>query len=125
MPKPLVLIIEDSTYLSESLKDLVKIAGYDVEVATTGREGILLAKDKQPNLILLDIRLPDIDGYEVYNEIKSNQWGKALNVVVLTASESIETVAKEMNLPVEKILFKPRCDASYLIERIKQEINPI
>ncbi len=125
MPKPLVLIIEDSAYLSESLKDLVKIAGFDVAVANTGREGILLAREKQPKLILLDIRLPDIDGYEVYHEIKNKPWGKNINVVVLTASESVETVAKNIDLPLDKVLFKPRCDVSYLIEKIKQEINPI
>lgn len=113
-----VLVIEDSNYLAESLNDMLELSGYKPILANGGRDGVKLATSKHPDLILLDIRLPDIDGYEVYRQITATKWGKTAKIVILTASESIENISKNIDLPLERVLFKPEWSIPDLIEKI-------
>lgn len=115
-----VLIIEDSPYLAESLADMLAIRGIDSTIAPNGREGVSLALARHPDLILLDIRLPDIDGYEVYRQLRADEWGQAAKIVVLTASESIDTISKNIDLPRAYVLYKPDWSAPKLLERIAE-----
>jgi DNA-binding response OmpR family regulator len=80
---------------------------YESIHSPTGREGVAAALQHHPDLILLDIRLPDISGYEVYNQVRATDWGKSVKIMVLTASESIENIAKNIDLPRADVLFKP------------------
>ena len=122
MSKKKILIIEDSLYLAESLADMLTIKKYIPIIAANGLTGVSIALKEKPDLILLDIRLPDIDGYEVYRRIRKNKWGGKAKIIVLTASESIDRIAKNIDLPLEKILFKPEWSAPDLLERISQEL---
>jgi DNA-binding response OmpR family regulator len=123
MSKKSVLVIEDSPYLAESLADMLDMHGYEALVAPSGREGVTLAIEKKPDLILLDIRLPDIDGYEVYRRLREDSWGKSANILVLTASESIENISKNINLPVDDILFKPEWSVVDLLAKIDSRLH--
>ncbi len=114
-----ILVVEDSTNLAESLNDMLTIAGHKTIVATSGREAIDLAFQNKPDLILLDIRLPDIDGYEVYRQIKERSGNTPVHIVVLTASESIENISKNIDLPQERILFKPDWSVPDLLKKIE------
>jgi DNA-binding response OmpR family regulator len=107
MEKPTVLVIEDSSYLADSLIDMLDMYHYKSIHCPTGRGGVAAALQYHPDLILLDIRLPDINGYEVYNQVRATDWGKSVKIMVLTASESIENIAKNINLPRADVLFKP------------------
>ena len=118
MNKKTVLVIEDSPYLAESLVDMMNIKGHGALVAATGREGIRMAIEEKPDLVLLDIRLPDIDGYEVYQAIRQDSWGKNASIMVLTASESAKNIMKNIDLPDEKILYKPEWSAQDLVAKI-------
>lgn len=123
MTKKKILIIEDSPYLAESLVDMLTIKGYEPLVAPSGRDGVALAIEQQPDLILLDIRLPDIDGYEVYRRIRENDWGAKAKIIVLTASESIENISKNIDLPKEDVLFKPDWSVFDLLLKISEKIK--
>ncbi|MCB9816894.1 response regulator [Candidatus Nomurabacteria bacterium] len=123
MSQKTVLVIEDSPYLAESLEDMLAIKGHKALIAPNGREGAMMAIEHQPDLILLDIRLPDIDGYEVYRRIRENDWGKDSNIMVLTASESTENISKNIDLPTDLILFKPEWSVPDLLERIEEQLK--
>jgi DNA-binding response OmpR family regulator len=123
MSKPTVLIIEDSPYLAESVQDLLEIHNYQVHVAAHGQAGVAYALAHHPDLILLDIRLPDISGYEVYRQIRADKWGKHAAVTVLTASESLEEIAKNISLPLKYILFKPEQSLTDLLSHVQQRIG--
>lgn len=123
MSRPTILIIEDSPYLAESLVDMLHLKDFNAIVALNGREGVELAVTRKPDLILLDIRLPDIDGYEVYRRIKEDAWGATAKIVVLTASESTEIISKNIDLPPERILFKPEWSVQALLEKIEAVIK--
>lgn len=119
MEQKTVLIIEDSVYLAESLVDMLEMNGHIALVAKNGREGIEIALAQHPDLVLLDIRLPDIDGYEVYRNIRDDKWGKKANIVILTASESIENISKNIDLPKDHVLFKPDWSMRDLLTHIE------
>lgn len=123
MDKKKILIIEDSPYLAESLADILTLRDFHTLVAQNGRDGVELAVSEKPDLILLDIRLPDIDGYEVYQRIRDDEWGKDARVMVLTASESVETISKNINLPVDDIMFKPDWGAKDLLQKIEDKVG--
>ena len=67
-----VLIIEDSLDISESLKLLIEMEGYEAIVANSGSEGCRMAQDEKPDLILMDLSLPDRSGIEVTREVRSS-----------------------------------------------------
>lgn len=122
MEQKRILIVEDSSYLAESLVDMLEIKNYVPLVAPTGREAVEMAITEQPDLILLDIRLPDIDGYEVFRRIRANQWGATAKIMVLTASESTENISKNIDLPSDYVLFKPEWSVSDLLQRIEERL---
>ncbi|MCA9358909.1 response regulator [Candidatus Kaiserbacteria bacterium] len=122
MSKKTVLVIEDSSYLAESLVDMLSMKDFNALVAPNGREGVSIAVEQKPDLILLDIRLPDIDGYEVYRRIREDSWGKKANIVVLTASESTENISKNIDLPSDRVLFKPDWSVKDLLNKIEDII---
>lgn len=122
MEQKRILIVEDSAYLADSLVDMLEMNNYIPLVAATGKLAVELALNEQPDLILLDIRLPDIDGYEVYRRIRKTEWGATVKIMVLTASESIENISKNINLPVEHILFKPEWSMADLLKQIAQRL---
>lgn len=123
MKKKKILVIEDSPYLAESLNDMLDISGFESILALNGREGVSLAIEHQPDLILLDIRLPDIDGYEVYRRIRENDWGAKANILILTASESTENISKNIDLPKDDVLFKPEWSVQDLITKIQERLS--
>ncbi len=118
-----VLVIEDSAYLAESLADMLNMSGYEPILAANGRDGLEMAIEKEPDLTLLDIRLPDIDGYEVYKGIRETKWGKKAKIIVLTASESIENISKNIDLDREFVLFKPEWSMPDLLKKMKEVIE--
>lgn len=123
MPQKTILVIEDSPELADSLQDILEMEGYNPVVCLNGKDGIAKALEVQPDLVILDIRLPDIDGYQVYQRIRaSGDWGANAKVMILTASESIENISKNVDLPVEYVLFKPEMSISTLVLKIKERL---
>lgn len=118
-----VLIIEDSAYLAESLIDMLEMGGYQTIHAHAGEVGVAQAIEHEPDLVLLDIRLPDISGYEVYRRIRETPWGKTARIMILTASESVDNIAKNIDLPLEYVLFKPEWSLQDLLQRIQQRLT--
>lgn len=123
MSQKTILVIEDSPYLAESLIDMINMKGHNAISAMNGSDGVNKALDEHPDLILLDIRLPDIDGYEVYRRIREDDWGKKAKIMVLTASESIENISKNIDLSKELILFKPEWSVKDLLQRIESLLD--
>ena len=81
-----VLVVDDNEDNRRILRDLLRLgAGYTVIEATTGEEGVASAKARTPDLILMDIQLPGIDGYEATRRIKGNPATKDIPIIVVTS----------------------------------------
>jgi len=118
-----ILIIEDNHTLTESLCDILSLDDYEVTATSSGREGLEKALKLHPDLIILDIKMPDMDGYQVFAALRKDIWGKQARVLILTASESIEQISKNVDLPTKYVLFKPKVSVEQLREVIKARLS--
>lgn len=80
-----VLIVEDNEKNLKLARDLLRIGGFAVIEATAGRQGVELARSRRPHLVIMDIQLPDIDGWEALRMIRGDPAAKDLVVVAVTA----------------------------------------
>ena len=80
-----ILVIEDQEDNRRILRDLLKSAGYEVIEAVTGEEGVTMAEAHRPDLILMDIQLPGLDGYEATRRIKANSALRHIPIVAVTS----------------------------------------
>ena len=80
-----ILVIEDHEENRRLLRDLLTSAGYEMIAAVTGEEGLRLAEERRPDLILMDIQLPGLDGYEVTRRLKANPALRRIPVIVVTS----------------------------------------
>ena len=81
-----VLIVEDNEKNMKLARDVLQAKGYQTLEAVTGEEGVKLAREKKPDLVLMDIQLPGINGIEAFKQIRGNATTKGIPVVALTAS---------------------------------------
>jgi two-component system, cell cycle response regulator DivK len=81
-----VLIVEDNEKNMKLARDVLQAKGYKTLEAVTGEEGVKLAKEKKPDLILMDIQLPGINGIEAFKQIRGDANTKSIPVIALTAS---------------------------------------
>ena len=80
----LILIVEDEAKTLKLIRDLLQVSGFTTIEATDGKQGVELAKESKPDLILMDIMMPKMDGYTACYAIKKDKATKAIPVVILT-----------------------------------------
>ena len=105
MSDPTVLIIEDDSTLLRGLKDNFQSHGYRVQTACDGRKGLEAALDGSPDLILLDIMLPEINGYEICRLIRERQLD--MPIIMLTAKGQEEDIVRGLDLGADDYVTKP------------------
>jgi DNA-binding response OmpR family regulator len=118
MPKTKVLVIEDDRSLAEVLSYNLKTAGYEVLAASDGQDGLLKAQTKAPDIVVLDLMLPVVDGLDVCRRLRADSSTKDLLIVMLTAKaeESDELIG--FSLGADDYVTKP-FSVKVLLERIK------
>ncbi|MGB4549930.1 MAG: response regulator [Syntrophales bacterium] len=103
--KTTILIIEDERLLSNSLKKALTKTGYSVLTAATGKDGLGLLGESSPDLVLLDVRLPDTDGMEVLRII--NKMDNPPPVIIMTAFSGIKGAVESIKLGAYDYIAKP------------------
>ncbi len=112
-----ILVIEDEVVVSQPLAKRLESAGYDVHVEAFGKTGLQHAADSKPDLVVLDIKLPDISGYEVCKKLRELYNNSALPIVMLTCmTEAIDQV-RGFTQGADAYLTKPY-DANELLKTI-------
>lgn len=101
-----ILIIEDSHSQAVAFRLLLEQAGYQVTVAPDGMAGLRLAAENQPRLIVLDIDLPRMNGFQVLARLKRGSATAAIPVIMLTHREHINDVTQALDLRADDYLFK-------------------
>ncbi len=113
-----ILLIEDDPFLIDIYTTKLKEAGFGVEVASDGESAVRKTKEKKPDLVILDIVLPNVDGWEVLKQIKAEF--KNLKVIILSNLGQKEEVEKGMKLGATKYLIKAHYTPSQVVEEIKK-----
>lgn len=113
-----ILFIDDEERLLEVMKTNLEIEGYDVITAISGRTGLASAVVDQPDIIILDIMMPDIDGWEIARRLRSDPSTKYIPIVMLTALDEPHHVVKGFESGADDYLAKP-FDNAELFARVK------
>ncbi len=115
-----ILIVDDDEAVLKSLGDYFERIGYSVVRATTGKGGITAYQQQQPDVVILDLKLPDIDGLQVLEALR--QW-RAI-VILLTGYGDIPTAVRAMQLGAENFLTKP-IDLPHLVASVERGLEKI
>lgn len=118
-----ILLVEDDPFLIDIYTTKLKGAGFSVEVATDGEEGLRKAREKPPSLIVLDIVLSQIDGWEILKQIQADKKLKVIPVVILSNLGQKNEVEKGMKLGAAKYLIKAHYTPSEVVEEIKNVLE--
>lgn len=124
--KNVLLIIEDEKTLSDTLEERLTSEGFEVFKAADGDEGLKLALDKHPNLILLDLLMPKVDGITMLKELRKDAWGKRASVIILTNVESSDKIADTIGLGFGNIfeyIIKTNWSLDDVVARIKERLK--
>ena len=123
MPSKTILIVDDELSILVPLQFLMEKEGYRVKLAQSGKEAIEKIHDIQPDLILLDIMLPDLDGYEIYQMIRNRREWESIRVIFLTAKNRDADIAKGLAMGADAYITKPFSNTE-LMEKIRKLIGP-
>ena len=118
MPKK-ILIVDDEPNIIVPLEFLMEQNNYKVKVAENGEQALELIATYKPDLILLDIMLPGMDGYEVCQKIRMNPKYKTIKIIFLSAMARTIDIAKGMGLDADDYITKPFSN-SYVVDRINE-----
>ncbi len=105
--KAQILIVEDDLDLAEMLNAYFRVQGYEVQTAAWGEEAVRIARDSAPDLVVLDIRLPDIDGYEVCRRLRTDRRTQNMPIIFLTEKRDRVDKLSGLELGVVDYITKP------------------
>lgn len=115
-----ILVVDDDRAINELIKVNLKLSGYEVVQAFDGIEGFALAKQEMPNMVILDVMMPNVDGYTVAQRIRQCEPIKDLPILMLTALSQISDKGKGFDIGVDDYLVKP-----FDMEELKMRVRAI
>ena len=118
-----ILFIEDEAALQKTFGDILGQEGHKMISAMDGEEGFRLAKSEQPDLILLDLILPKLNGFEVLKRLKEEKATEDIPVIVLTNLEGMGDVEKALELGAMTYLVKANYSLEEVLQKIKQALG--
>ena len=105
VPKKTILLIEDEPHIVMGLKDSLEFEGFNVLAASKGRDGVALARAENPDAVILDLMLPDLNGYAVCEEIR--RWNSLVPIVMLTARSQETDKIRGLDAGADDYVTKP------------------
>jgi len=118
-----VLIVEDDPFLSEMYATKLTQEKFEVEIAIDGKEAVRKAKELKPDLILLDIVLPKMDGFEALQKIKKDPETQKIKVIALTNLGQKEEVEKGLKLGADDYIVKAHFTPSEVIAKVRDVLK--
>lgn len=118
-----IAIIEDDAVISQMYRMKFEAEGYEVETASNGKLGVDLVEKMRPDIILLDIRMPEMTGPEALERIRKHNWGKDIPVLVLTNVGEEEAPKELEHLNVLSYIVKADLTPRQVTERVKEALS--
>ncbi|MDD3102531.1 MAG: response regulator [Patescibacteria group bacterium] len=123
--KYVILVIEDEPAIRDAIIIKLNRKGFVVLEAKNGQEGLDIALQKHPDLILLDIIMPIMDGFTVIEKLKKDEWGKNAPILLLTNLSDSETISESMKVNRSDFLIKSDWTLEEVVKKINQKLNII
>lgn len=118
-----ILIVEDDKFLRDLITQKLSNENFDVVIAQDGEEGIRKIEDEKPDLVILDLLLPQIDGFEVLKRMKANQKIADTPVIILSNLGQKEDVERGMALGAKDYMIKAHFTPNEVIDKVKKYLE--
>jgi DNA-binding response OmpR family regulator len=118
-----IAIIEDDGAISQMYRIKFESEGYTVETAENGKVGLDLAEKMKPDIILLDLMMPEMTGDEMLEKLRAQPWGKDIKVIILTNMGESEAPPRIKELGVKKFILKANMTPRQVAELVKAELK--
>jgi len=119
--RPRVLLVEDRSDLAVMYQLAFDVAGFETRIAVTGTEGVTIAETGWPQVMVLDLQLPDLDGFAVYDAMRRR--GISTPVIFLSITDDGATIRRAMSLGAVDYMVKPRVKPADVVWRIKRHLE--
>ena len=118
-----IAIVEDDQAISQMYRIKFEAEGYEVETAENGKLGLALAEEMRPDIILLDLMMPEMDGAEMLEKMRQTDWGAKIKVIVLTnmGEQEAPDIIRELN--VKRFIVKAEMTPRQVAEMVKKELQ--
>ena len=120
--KKKILIIDDDASLRSVLEDKFSGEGFSVRLAKNGQEGLEIALEEKPDVILVDILMPVLDGLGMIKELRQDNWGKEANVILLSNLDDTTKIAEAAQLGVFDFLTKQDYKIDDVVKKVKEKL---
>ena len=120
--QPLILIVDDVPVNLQILGKILETKSYEIAIAVNGQQALDLIDDIHPDLILLDVMMPDIDGFEVCRRLKKSEPTNKIPIIFLTAKNETDDIVKGFELGAADYVTKP-FNASELLARVYTQLE--
>jgi len=121
--KKKLLIVDDNKELCDVLVDKFTSEGLEVFCAYDGEEGITMSLEQHPDLILLDIRMPNVDGWEMLERLREDEWGSGVDVIMLTAAGDMESISKAVDRGTYEYIIKTESDIDDIARKVNEKLG--
>ena len=118
-----IAIIEDDQAIAQMYRIKFEAEGYEVETADNGVLGLALIEKKLPDIVLLDLMMPEMNGDEVLKQMRASSWGKHIKVIILTNIGKQEAPKVVQNLEVSAFIVKADMTPRQVAEIVKRTLN--
>jgi DNA-binding response OmpR family regulator len=118
-----IAIIEDDSVISQMYRMKFEAAGFDVQMADNGKRGVELVEAFSPDIILLDLQMPEMNGTEALEIIRKNDWGKSVPVIILTNLGEEESPKELKALNIHSYIVKANLTPNQVLEQVKKALN--
>ncbi len=120
MPK--IAIVEDDLAIAQMYRMKFEAEGFHVDIAENGKLGLALCEQMKPDLVLLDLMMPEMNGDEMLEKMRGTDWGKAIKVIILTNVGEQEAPDKLKSLDVKAFIVKAEMTPKQVSELAKKEL---
>ena len=121
--KPIILIVDDDPDLANIMRMMLSHAGFEAHSVLSGQEALEWLEGRTPDLILLDLMMPDINGFTILRKVRSSEIIKNLPVVILTAKADQKTRMESQSAGADAFLTKP-INSKTLIDHVRRALGP-
>lgn len=118
-----ILIVEDEVDIREAMVDALTNAGFQTISAKDGSEGLQTALAEHPDLILLDLIMPNMNGIEVLKRLRQDPWGRDAKVIILTAMDDIHNVATTHEYKISDYIIKTHNSLREITNKVREALH--
>ena len=117
-----IAIIEDDQTISQMYRMKFESDGFDVQLANNGKRGVALVEEFLPDIILLDIQMPEMNGAEALTEIRKHDWGKQIPVIILTNLGEEESPKELKTLGIHSYIVKAELTPRQVVTKVQEAL---